>query len=107
MTISELKGTLQNPASSEIQKKYATTALKAYSDTLKRWSAKGETGRHVELLAEDNADCVWRGIYQFKKRTADGVEFDELVLETDPEAPGYLFVQSMVPLKQAKVEDEA
>jgi hypothetical protein len=107
MTISELKGILQSPTSSEIEKKYATLGLRAYANTLKKWAAKGETGRHIELLGEVYADNVWSGLEKLvTKKGEDGTECDEIVTETDPDAPGYIFVQSMVP-KQEKVEDEA
>lgn len=108
MTIGELKGVLTNPASSEIEKRYATDALRAYANTLKKWAAKGETGRHIELLGEVYADNIWSGLERLvTKKTEDETECDEIVTESDPDAPGYIFVQSMVPLKQAEVEDEA
>ena len=106
MTIDMLKGILQNPEATELQKKYATLGLRAYANTLKKWAAKGETGRHIELLGEVYADNIWSGLERLvTKKGEDGTECDEIVTETDPDAPGYIFVQSMVPLKQAEVEE--
>jgi hypothetical protein len=96
MDIGELKGILMNPASSETQRKYATEALRVYSETIKRWTAKGESGKHIELLATDNADGIWRGFYTSKKKNENGVESEEVVLANPPdsEAPGYRYVSS-------------
>jgi hypothetical protein len=96
MDIGELKGVLMNPALSETQRKYATEALRVYSETIKRWAAKGESGKHIELLATDNADGIWRGFYMSRKKNENGVESEEVVLASPPdsEAPGYFFVSS-------------
>jgi hypothetical protein len=96
MDIGELKGILQNPESTIVQKKYATEALRVYSETTKRWAAKGESGKHIELLATDNADGIWRGFYTSKKKIENGVESEEVVLASPPDsdAPGFMFVSS-------------
>ena len=95
ITIGELKGVLTDPAASDLRKRYATDALRAYSDTLKRWAAKGETGKHIEMLGETHADFIWSGHERLvTKEDENGNKIEEIVVERNPEAPGYLFVDS-------------
>jgi hypothetical protein len=95
MNIGELKGILQKHEATELQKKYATLGLRAYANTLKKWAERGETGRHIELLGECYADNIWSGLEKLvTKKAEDGTEYDEIITESDPEAPGYRYVDS-------------
>src|SRR6476619_4364804 len=93
---SMLLAVLKDPSRPQEHKNIASKILTWYAGQITVIEGESDLDLAVRtLMTEFRAECLWTGVESFVTKKTDDGDIETIVIESNPDAPGYVYVSGM------------